>query len=219
MALAEESRTTATAEPSNTILPFPVEKVTGSGAMALSREYGDLREEVEALGADVAQEHHKALARDWRDRTSKLAQRAAPALLALLADERGLSWTAISKLLGLTVQTLRNWRRGEAISGENRSKLAGLVAYLDVLWSRARIEDPSSWLEVPILAGVPLTPVDAYAHGILGELFEFACNRLSPDQVLDRIDPNWRKKYEQSGWEVFEAGDGQVSIRAKKQPG
>src|SRR6185369_2681939 len=123
-----------------------------------------------------------------------------------LSEERGLSWTAIAKLLGVTVQTLRNWRRGDEVSGENRGKLAELAAYLDLLWSQSGIEDPAGWMEVPILRGIPLTPIDAYARGFLPLLLEYSCNRVTAEAILNAVEPQWREKYEQSNWEVFEAG-------------
>ena len=206
---------TPTAQETGSIIRFPVEVATGGFAAKLSRDYADLREQVTDLGVDVVQGHFRALLAEWNELTSRKSQKNATGLLEELADDRGLSWTAIAKMIGVSVQALRKWRQGDSISGENRSKLAGLAAFMDMLELQASIGDPAGWLEVPISSGIPVRPVDSYGETTLPLLLEFACNRLSPNTLLDALDPQWRTKYEQSRWEVFEAEDGELSIRAK----
>lgn len=205
----------ATADRTDNIVRFPLEEATGSSAMALSRDYADLRERVVDLGANITQGHRQALSFELQERASKKAKLAPIRLLEELGDQQGLSWRAVAKLLGVTVQSIRKWRMGDAISGENRERLACLAAYLEMLNWQAGIQDPASWLETPIVSGVPLTPIDAYARGELPLLLEYSCDRVSGEALLSAVDPEWRRSYQESRWEVFEAEDGNLSIRAR----
>lgn len=59
---------------------------------------------------------------------------------------------------------ITKWRKGAGVTGENRLKIARLLALIDMLSDRF-IGEPASWLEMPIQAGVGITRMD-----LLGEV-------------------------------------------------
>ncbi len=110
---------------------------------------------------------------------------------------------------------VRNWRQGEAPSGENRFKLAQLVATCDLLEGEFLIEDVAGWLEMPFRSEVPLTPADAYGAERLDLVVDWAANRIGEVELLDALMPDWRKRFE-SGFEVFKASDGMMALRVRR---
>lgn len=116
-------------------------------------------------------------------------------------------------MLGVSVPAVQKWRKGERASGENRLKLAGLIAAMDLFASQFQIKDIESWLEMPLVDGIPVTPIDLWAqHSFL--VLEYASGHLHPETALDRFDPSWRETY-QSDFETFRNEDGDMSIRMK----
>lgn len=110
---------------------------------------------------------------------------------------------------------LRKWRKGETVSGENRRKLAGVVAFVGILRRDHIIADVASWLDMP-LAGSSLNGIDVYATGQIAELTEYAADHISGSQLLDRTIPEWRHGIDPT-FEVFTADDGQRAIRMRPE--
>ena len=54
--------------------------------------------------------------------------------------------------------------QGRWVTGENRLKIAKLLALLDMLSERF-IDEPASWLEMPITDGVGMTRMDLLERG------------------------------------------------------
>ena len=171
--------------------------------------------------------------RDLHDRSSQLDHRAQlgrlqeltlqrgglgiQALLRVLALERGFSWRAVSRLVGVSSPTIGKWRRGERASGQHRRKLAEAVALCEIL-EQCFIDDVASWMEIPLLAGIPITPLDLYESNRLELVLDWASNKETrPTVLLNAFDPNWREE-RSSSYEVFEAGDGSLSIRVADGP-
>lgn len=214
-ALAEESLKAAPTAASTKTIQEP-QSPRPTLASSLVKEWAALRKNVGILGLSVVDGHRSALGLAVDELAARCARTESATLLEDLAENRGLSWTAISKMLGVTIPALRKWRKGEAITGENRGKLARLVAFLDLLVDRLEISDPASWLEIPILQDVPFTRTDVYAAGRIDLLLEFAEGIHSPERLLDLFHPNWRTDYPPSNWAVFRAADGQLSVKAKE---
>jgi hypothetical protein len=144
----------------------------------------------------VANGHHEARRRELARRTNAVALRDPRDILDDLAATRGLSWSMIARLTGVSPTAVRKWRRGEAITGEHRRRLAGIVAFLDLMsQTLGPIQDPSSWLEMPITDETTLTAVDIYATGGVNDLLDAASGRIDPHTMLDRLDPDWRQNY------------------------
>ncbi|WP_461169889.1 hypothetical protein [Arthrobacter sp. Z1-15] len=84
---------------------------------------------------------------------------------------------------------------------------------MDLIASQFQIKEIESWLEMPLVDGIPVTPIDLWAHHAFLVL-EFASGHLHPEAALDRFDPSWRETYH-SDFETFRNEDGDMSIRMK----
>ncbi|WP_345453890.1 helix-turn-helix transcriptional regulator [Arthrobacter gyeryongensis] len=155
----------------------------------------------------------EAMGLEWRIRTQNRSTLSVKDLLELLADA-GFAWRDLARMLGVSVPAIQKWRKGEKSSGENRLKLAGLIAAIDLIASQFHIQDIESWFEMPIVEGVPVTPIDLWAANQAFLVLEFASGHLNPEEALNRFDPSWRETYD-SQFETFRAQDGQMSIRPK----
>ncbi len=106
---------------------------------------------------------------------------------------------------------MRKWRRGESPTGENRLAVARLAALVDLL-EQVPIQDPASWLEMPVVDGYKPRNLDLYRAGHADVLLDLAGLRMTPEAALDETEPTWRVSLLREH-EVFEAEDGQLSIR------
>jgi hypothetical protein len=104
---------------------------------------------------------------------------------------------------------------GERATGESRLKVASLLAACDLIAEHYDVREIASWFEMPLVADVPVTPIDLYATEQPQLVFEYASGHDDPEQVLTSFDPEWRARY-RSDFEVFRAGDGELSIRPKE---
>jgi hypothetical protein len=135
-------------------------------------------------------------------------------LLNELSKVRGLGWSDIARLVGVSVQALRKWRQHEPITGENRLAVARLAALLDLL-EGVPVQDAAGWLEIPLVQGYALRHVDLYQRARADLLFDLAHLRISPAEAMTELDPDWRDHY-RLDHEVFDADDGQLSIRRRQ---
>lgn len=210
-----------------TALPFELHgpPVTGSSGVELpalpsqtmasvTRQFGILRDETSTLDADVVGRHRAAQRLSLELRAREWARRDVPRLLRELSSQRGLGWSDIARLVGVSVQALRKWRSGEPATGEHRLAVARLAAFLDLLEDKL-IDDPAGWLEMPLVAGYSPRYLDLYQAGRIDLLFELAGLRTTPEQALDEFAPDWRQQLRLEH-EVFEAGDGRLSIRRRR---
>ena len=157
-----------------------------------------------------------ALALDLDERTAERAKESSRATLNELA-EHGFAWRDISRILGVSVPAINKWRRGEGINGANRLKLARLLALLDMLETQF-VAEPASWLEVPVLNGVALTPLDLLAAGRYDLVLEYAGTHTgpgTPEAILDEFEPEWRSSLVDGAFETFVDPEGGVGIRPK----
>jgi transcriptional regulator with XRE-family HTH domain len=210
-----------------TALPFELHgpPVTGSSGVELpalpdqtmasiTRQFGILRDETSTLDADVVGRHRAAQRLSLELRAREWARRDVPRLLRELSSQRGLGWSDIARLVGVSVQALRKWRSGDPATGEHRLAVARLAAFLDLLEDKL-IDDPAGWLEMPLVAGYSPRYLDLYQAGRIDLLFELAGLRTTPEQALDEFAPDWRQQLRLEH-EVFEAGDGHLSIRRRR---
>lgn len=177
----------------------------------LRQQAGALRDEVELLTEDVGNHHQQLQTHDLRERASAMSRRGAKALLEELSVMRGMSWRDIARVSGVSASAVRKWRAGESPSPERRMALAVICAVVDLL-QELPIEDPAAWLEVQVLPGYTVTGMDLLREGRYETLLDYAGQRLTPRETLDRFDADWRTKYSQD-FEVFSASDGSRAIR------
>lgn len=165
------------------------------------------------LNNDVRETYVEVLAQEWRIRTQQRGQASVRELLELLADQ-GFAWRDIARMVGVSVPAIQKWRKGEKASGENRVKLASLIAAQDLIASQYQIQEIESWFEMPIVEGISITPIDLWAANETFLVLEYASGHLDPEAALTRFDPSWRENFE-SKFESFRGEDGQMSIRSK----
>jgi hypothetical protein len=142
-----------------------------------------------------------------------LARRDPRELLDDAASTWGLSWSTIGRMLGVTPSAMRKWRRGGgAISAENRAHIALFSAFLSTIQTcREPIADIGSWMEMRLRDDTTLTPADLYAAGMEGRLLliDLAAEVMSPVEVLDAFDNDWRTRYSRdSAFGVVDDGPG-----------
>lgn len=179
-------------------------------------DWSALRDRVGNLHAEVADGHEVAREEELNRRTLAIALRDPHDLLADLS-ERGLSWSAIARLAGVSATAVRKWRRGESITGDNRRKLASTIAFLDLIKAAlGPLEDAASWLEMPLADKSTVTALDVYAGGCASLLLDWAGGRRTDTEMLDAFDPDWRVNYSSDDrFAIVRADDGQPMIVEK----
>lgn len=187
----------------------------GTRSLSLRADY--LRTEVDMLGGEVQELHSEAREHDLADRSLEKSKKSVANLLEELANDRGMGWSDIAEVVGVSVSAVRKWRQGGVASPDSRTRLARIAALLDVLEEKGVIEDPAGWMEMDFTleAGYFIRPLDLYVEGHVTELMELAEQRQTTAQVLDQVRPNWRQR--RSDFEVILDDDGERSIRRRDE--
>jgi transcriptional regulator with XRE-family HTH domain len=182
-------------------------------AHSLRADY--LRTEVDMLGGEMQELHGVVRENDLTDRTLEKSKKSVANLLQELTCDRGMGWSDIAEVVGVSVSAIRKWRKGGVASPESRSRLARIAALLDVLEEKGVVADPAAWMEMDFTLepGYLIRPLDLYLEGHVTELIELAEQRRTTAQVLDRVRPNWRQN--RSDFEVVLDDDGERSIRRR----
>lgn len=181
---------------------------------SITRRFGMIRDETSVLDHDVGDSHRAAQLQTLELLAHERAREDVTALLDELSTDRGLGWSDIARLVGVSVQALRKWRHREPVTGENRLAVARLAALLDLLQG-VPVHDPAGWLEIPLAKGYSPRHLDLYRSNRADLLFDLAHLRITPEQAMTELDPDWRQHF-QLDHEVFEAGDGQLSVRRRQ---
>jgi hypothetical protein len=193
-------------------IPIPQ---TSSSRLVTSQ---DLHRQVRALVPVTSEMRRRELVADWENQQHAQAlQDGANLLLSL--SEYGMAWRDVARLVKVSVPAVQKWRRGEGITGENRLRLAGVVALLACLEDKM-VNEPVSWLEMPVLRDVSVSAMDMVAADRYDLVLELAADDpvLGADrlQILDEFEPHWRTTRVDDNFEVFEAEDGVLSIRPRR---
>lgn len=182
-------------------------------ALSLRADY--LRTSVDVLGGEVHELHGEARERDMSDRALEKTKKSVVGLLDELAGDRGMGWSDIAEVVGVSISAVRKWRKGGDASPDSRLKLARIAALLDVLEEKGLVQDPAGWMEMdlPLEVGYFIRPLDLYLEGHVTALIDLAEHRQTIAQVLDRVRPSWRES--RTDFEVFLDVDGERSIRRR----
>lgn len=194
------------------VIPHVFDRPTRISQDELAEIVGAVRSIARQISEEVSGYHHRALDAVLTARTDEAAKRAVPDLLAELAD-LGLSWRDIARLVGVTVPAIRKWRNGEPATGVNRRAVAKLLAFVDILQSDHLVQEPASWLEMP-MGPSSITGLDIYAAGRCDLLIAHAESHLTSEQLLDEFDSGWRNSIDDR-FEIFTAQDGEAAIRLR----
>jgi len=148
------------------------------------------------------------------DATEANKRRSVLDLLGELSGTYGVAWSDIASMLGISVPALRKWRHNSGTTPENHQKLASLVAFFGVLGEI--VASPASWMSMKLVDGYNVTAVDVYGPSAVGRLLDLAAGDpgVTADTVLDALEPDWKDK-RISRYEVFEAEDGEMSMRPR----
>jgi DNA-binding transcriptional regulator YiaG len=165
---------------------------------------------------DAVDEHQSKYLLEWQQRVKLHSERPPEDMLSSLW-ESGLSWRDIARLLKVSVAAVQKWRSGEKMSPKNFARLRDFVAAYDMVAAHKPGIDIASWIDVPILTDVPVTPRDLWIKGDPGTFFEYALGDMKPEAALDAFDPDWRQRYRDDGFEMFVGADGNLSIRTKNR--
>ncbi len=179
----------------------------------LTTEVGGIRSEARALHNDVDDLHKRTHENEWRTAAAERGKASVMSMLTELAD-LGFAWRDIARLVGVSVPAVQKWRKGEKASGDSRIRIASLLAACDLITSHYLVDEIASWFEMPLSSAAPVTPITLYAAHRADLVFDFASGHADPEALLSEFDPDWRERY-RSDFEVFEAGDGNRSIRLK----
>lgn len=182
-------------------------------SLSLRADY--LRTEVDMLGGEMQELHGFVREHDLADRTLEKSKKSVTSLLEELAVQRGMGWSDIAEVVGVSVSAVRKWRNGGVARPESRLKLARIAALLDVLEAKGIIEDPAAWMEMnfTLEPGDFIRPLDLFLEGHVNELIELAEQRQTTAQVLDQVRPNWRQS--RSDFEVYLNVDGERATRRR----
>lgn len=150
---------------------------------------------------------------------SKTVERARCAPMHALEQvaDYGFAWRDIARVVGVSVPAITKWRKGAGVTGENRLKIARLLALIDMLSDRF-IDEPASWLEMPIKAGVGITRMDLLERGRYDLVLALASTHTGDgtvEYVLNETDQDWRETFVDNAFESYVAEDGVISIRPK----
>jgi len=149
---------------------------------------------------------------------TKQHARTAPVQALEQLSDHGFAWRDVARIVGVSVPAINKWRKGTGITGENRLKIARMLALIDMLETRF-VDEPASWLEMPVQEGASSTRLDLLARGRYDLVLQLASTHTgdsSVESVLDEIDQNWRQTMVDNRFETFVADDGMVSIRLKR---
>jgi len=193
--------------------PAPQVDETQFSASLLTERAGAVRGHARQLTTDTEELHRDTTFHEWTTRTAARGRQAPTALLEELA-ELGFAWRDVARMVGVSVAAVQKWRRGERITGDNRRRVAGLLATCDLVAEHYLVREVASWFEMPLVPDAPVTPTDLYAAERNDLVFDYASGHSEPGAVLAVFDPDWRARF-RSDFEVFTAADGQRSLRPK----
>lgn len=169
-----------------------------------------IRDVIGLVWTDLGDEHQRLQASLLRQQAIVKARKSVQSLLEELANQRGMSWSNIARMVGVSVGAIRKWRRDASATAENRLALGKLAAFLDLL-ELLPIEDPATWLEIPLIEGYTVTGTDLYRAQREILLLEYAGRRIDEEALMRGYDPHWRDKY-QTQFRVYKASDGDLAI-------
>lgn len=181
----------------------------------LTEGIGIVRMQVRTLQETTDELHQRSHYSEWNTRTNVWGRSGMRGMLDELAD-LGFAWRDLARLVGVSVPAIQKWRRGEGTTGEHRQEVASLLAACDLVAVHYGIQEVASWFEMPLQIGVPVSPIDLWAARRPDLVFDFASGHADSEQILTAWDPDWPQRY-RSDFEVFRAGDEQLSIRPKER--
>ena len=188
-----------------------VPAATRTAVALLTEDADNTRHRVKMLSVDAGDAHRRVYHHEWSVLTQQRQAQNPLELLNELAEE-GFAWRDIARLVGVSVPAVQKWRKGDRLSGENRRKLASLLAARDFIASHYYVDDIASWFEMRIIDTAPVTPIDLWTTGQQLLFFEYVTRHLTPEETMNKFDPEWRERYRNDS-ETFRDNDGILGLR------
>ena len=189
---------------------------TAIDALVQTHDAYAVRQRAHEHHSEAVENHQSKYLGEWQQRVKSHSERSHEDMLSSLW-ESGLSWRDIARLLKVSIAAVQKWRAGEKMAPKNFARLRDFVAAYDTVAAHKPGVDIASWIDVPILTDVPITPRNLWTDGDPNEFFEYALGDLKPEAALDAFDPEWRQRYRDDGFESFFGEDGQLGIRTKNR--
>ncbi len=174
------------------------------------------RQRAESHHVATKDTHQSKYLNEWQRRVKTHSERPHEELLSSLWDS-GLSWRDIARLLKVSIASVQKWRSGDKMAPKNFARLRDFVAAYDTVAAHKPAVDIATWIDVPILSDVPITPRNLWTDGDPSTFFEYALGNLQPEAALDSFEPGWRQHYRHDGFDTFVGEDDQLSIRTKSR--
>lgn len=207
-----------------TTLPRPNADQLGRLTMNLAQtspelidaDWRERRQHLSGQTRKAATDHVTHYTQWLTDAADRNTRRSVIDLLTELSEVRGVAWSDIAAALGISVPALRKWRK--SVSGttpENHRGLAELTAFFDVL--AGMVDSPARWMSMPLVSGFNVTAFDIYSADHAARLLDLAAANagVTAAGLLDAVAPGWRDRW-RSEYEVFEAADGELSMRPRQ---
>lgn len=174
----------------------------------------EFRTRVNDLSGDAMTIHKDSEEYVLAQRTEDLCLITPQELLDELADEFGMSWALVARVVGVSPAAVRKWRRGETVTPTFHRQLAEFVAFSRLARERdPRIEDVGHWLEMPVDTGSDISRADLYIDHHRAALLHIAGGHITGAKVLDENDPAWRTRAATARrFNVIHHEDGSTSI-------
>lgn len=126
----------------------------------------------------------------------------------------GLSWSDVSYITHTSHQKLRSWQKCETTPAEARFTAERLFDF-QVLIITYSIDDPANWLHTHVVEGYCPKYIDLCRSWNYSVLVYLLRNQITAEMALDITHPGWRDTLRLEH-EVFEASDGNLSIRKRQ---
>ena len=210
---ARQSTPSATSPVAILVEPSAPSTTVASQLDDLVEEVGSLRSRSKFTAEDSSDLHHRVQYQSWQQRTNERGKLAPKVLLDEIGD-LGFAWRDVARMIGVSVPAVQKWRRSGGVTGENRRRLASLLALCDEITERYGIQEVASWFEMPISSIAPVTPIDLYTERQSTLVLDHAWGHCDTEDILAAYDPDWRERFH-SDFEVYLDTDGEMSIRPK----
>ena len=210
---ARHSAPSTTSPVATLVQPFVPSTTVATQLDDLVEETGSLRSRSKFTAEDSSDLHQRVQYQSWQHRTNERGKLAPKVLLDEIAD-LGFAWRDVARMIGVSVPAVQKWRRSGGVTGENRRRLASLLALCDEITARYGIQEVASWFEMPISSVAPVTPIDLYAEKQSTLVLDHAWGHCDTEEILTAYDPDWRERF-RSDFEVYLDTDGEMSIRPK----
>ncbi len=137
--------------------------------------------------ADDRREWHETTVRALlSERADTKARQGLIGLLGELTDVRGLGWSELARLVGVSVPAVRKWRNGGDVTPPRMLALSRLAAFLELLAVEG-VQDPAAWLSLPLDDPADgTTKSEIFTAGHAPALLLYAKQELSQKELLER---------------------------------